>query len=98
MLASGPTRPEISAAKTHRVELANHPLNSVLAPERFAVHDERRQAQDLVAIGLGQACIQDGARSAVGIAKKFSGIEADLGNDLWNRVAAFDIEYLFLES
>ena len=49
-------------------------------------------------ISLGETRIQIGARADIGIIKKFSGIESDFGYDRRNRIAAFDIEFLFPES
>src|ERR1700730_13595151 len=78
IVATGLTRGGISAAKSHRVELANHPVDSILSPEWLPLHDEGRHSEDLVAIRLGKARIEVGARVAIGVFEKTGRVEADL--------------------
>src|SRR5215469_5790410 len=87
-----------SAPKSHRVEFFHHPLDTILAPKRLAFDYKRRHAENLIAVGLSEACLEVRARIAVDVADEFIGVEADFAHDSRDRGAILDVELMLPES
>src|SRR5208282_1959263 len=63
--------------QSHRVEFSNDPLDSILAPERFAFEHESGHAENLVDVGFDEALVEVSARIRVCVAHEFGRFAAN---------------------
>src|SRR5260370_34053968 len=87
-----------SALETHGVEFLHYQLDAVVAPERFAIDDKGRHAENAVAIACGERIVEF-ARTVVNrIALEPVGVEADFLHNDAERSTIFNVEFALEEA
>src|SRR5579863_7208331 len=83
--------------KLHPVELFDHPIDAIVAPEELARDVEGGHAEYAVALGFGRRGLQLAGTVALRIAAEACGVEPRLGHHGRQRVEVFEIELAFEE-